>query len=114
MTLPVAECKNVNPRRVSRLAGKCFIEGRLVELGRTQKSKLTHVDSNPQRPDVEHRNYGIVPASFDLSVRFRTALVLTPTSAPFADDDLLTMQRRPFPQEALKQNSLAHIGTRAS
>jgi hypothetical protein len=38
-----------------------------------------HVDGNPQRSDVAHPIYGIVPVSFDLSVRFRTALVLTPT-----------------------------------
>ncbi|PWI49900.1 hypothetical protein B5K03_33735 [Rhizobium phaseoli] len=50
----------------------------VVESGRTEKSKLAHVDGNPQRSDVAHPIYGIVPVSFDLSVRFRTALVLTP------------------------------------
>ncbi|KAB0459228.1 hypothetical protein F7R04_15685 [Agrobacterium radiobacter] len=41
---------------------------------------MAHVDGNPQRSDVAHPIYGIVPVSFDLSVRFRTALVPTPTS----------------------------------
>ncbi|RFB86892.1 hypothetical protein B5K11_27845 [Rhizobium leguminosarum bv. trifolii] len=50
----------------------------VVESGRTEKSKLAHVDSNPQRSDVAYPIYGIVPVSFGLSVRFRTALVLTP------------------------------------
>ncbi|QCM13959.1 hypothetical protein CFBP6625_26335 (plasmid) [Agrobacterium tumefaciens] len=50
----------------------------VVESGRTEKSKLAHVGGNPQRSDVAHPIYGIVPVSFDLSVRFRTALVLTP------------------------------------
>ncbi|TZG31537.1 hypothetical protein AGR1_28470 [Agrobacterium sp. B1(2019)] len=50
----------------------------VVESGRTEKSKLAHVGGNPQRSDVAHRIYGIVPVSFDLSVRFRTALVPTP------------------------------------
>ncbi|QBJ16524.1 hypothetical protein EYD00_23965 (plasmid) [Agrobacterium sp. 33MFTa1.1] len=49
----------------------------VVESGRTEKSKLAHVDGNPQRSDVAHPIYGIVPVSFDLSVRFRTALVPT-------------------------------------
>ncbi|KAB2731034.1 hypothetical protein F9K90_19960 [Brucella anthropi] len=39
---------------------------------------MAHVGGNPQRSDVAHPIYGIVPVSFDLSVRFRTALVLTP------------------------------------
>jgi hypothetical protein len=50
----------------------------VVESDRTEKSKLAHVGGNPQRSDVAHRIYGIVPVSFDLSVRFRTALVPTP------------------------------------
>ncbi|MEO1988808.1 MAG: hypothetical protein ABGX47_19505 [Martelella sp.] len=39
---------------------------------------MAHVDGNPQRSNVAHPNYDIVPVSFGLSVRFRTALVLTP------------------------------------
>ncbi|TRB05703.1 hypothetical protein EXN67_24705 [Rhizobium rhizogenes] len=50
----------------------------VVESGRTEKSKLARVDSNPQRSDVAHPNYNNVPVPFGLSVRFRTALVLTP------------------------------------
>ncbi|RWX06479.1 hypothetical protein EHI42_31670 [Rhizobium hidalgonense] len=44
------------------------------------KSKLAHVDGNPQRSDVAHPIYCIVRVSFDLTVRLRTALVLTPCS----------------------------------
>ena len=50
----------------------------VVESGRTEKSKLAYVDGNPQRSNAQDLIYGIVHASFDLSVRFRTALVLTP------------------------------------
>lgn len=46
--------------------------------GRTEKSKPANIDSNPQRSNVPNPNCGIVHASFGLSVRFRTALVLTP------------------------------------
>ena len=59
----------------------------VVESGRTEKSKLAHVGGNPQRSDVAHRIYGIVPVSFDLSVRFRTALVPTPNNL---EQDLFT------------------------
>ncbi|KAB1083406.1 hypothetical protein F4V91_28010 [Neorhizobium galegae] len=53
----------------------------VVESGRTEKSKLAHVDGNPQRSDAAGPNYNIVPVPFGLSVRFRTALVLTPMRA---------------------------------
>ncbi|PKA38886.1 hypothetical protein CWR43_35490 [Rhizobium sullae] len=50
----------------------------VVESGRTEKSKLAHVDGNPQRSDAADPSYDIVHVPFGLSVRFRTALVLTP------------------------------------
>ncbi|QCM14172.1 hypothetical protein CFBP6625_27610 (plasmid) [Agrobacterium tumefaciens] len=53
----------------------------VAESGRTEKSKLAHVAGNQQRLDVAHPIYGIVPVSFGPSVRFRTALVLTPVAA---------------------------------
>ncbi|RWX20861.1 hypothetical protein EHI47_38240 [Rhizobium leguminosarum] len=55
----------------------------VVESGRAEKSKLAHVDGNPQRSDVAHPNYKIVLVPFGLSVRFRTALVLTPCCRHF-------------------------------
>ncbi|WP_440412258.1 hypothetical protein [Neorhizobium petrolearium] len=57
----------------------------VVESGRTEKSQLAHVDGNPQRSSAQNPSYGIVHAPFGLSVRFRTALVLTPTSADFSE-----------------------------
>ncbi|KAB2957199.1 MAG: transposase [Rhizobiaceae bacterium] len=49
-------------------------------VGLTKKPKLVLHGANPQRSETPHPRSYIVHVPFDLSVRFRTALVLTPYS----------------------------------
>jgi hypothetical protein len=38
----------------------------VIELGGSKKSKLTHLDGNPQKSDAADPSYGIVHAQFGL------------------------------------------------